>query len=208
MKSDRGVLLVVSGPSGAGKGTLVQEYVRRNPEVFLSVSATTRKPREGEADGVSYFFKSRSEFKKMIERDELIEYAEYCGNFYGTPRRQIEEFLASGRDVILEIEVQGAMKVRSKTPDGVYVFVLPPGMEELRRRIIGRGSETEETLQLRLDRAQKEYAFINQYNYVVVNDTLDEAVQDLDNILKAEKNRIERNKNMIEEVTEHVVSFH
>lgn len=208
MKSDRGVLLVVSGPSGAGKGTLVQEYVRRNPKVFLSVSATTRSPRDGEEDGVSYFFKSRSEFEKMIENDELIEYAEYCGNFYGTPKCHIEQLLAEGRDVILEIEVQGAMKVRSKTPDGVYIFVLPPSMEELRNRIIGRGSETEESLNRRLDRAQKEYAFINQYNYVIVNDTLDEAVQDLDDILKAEKNRIERNKNKIEEVTEHVVSFH
>ncbi|MBC7765196.1 MAG: guanylate kinase [Hyphomonadaceae bacterium] len=203
----RGVLLIVSGPSGAGKGTLVRAYVDSREDVYLSVSATTRSPRAGEVDGTSYHFTSYEQFMDMVNEGQLLEWAEYCGNCYGTPKAAIEQMLAEGKDVILEIDVQGAMKIRSKMPEGVFIFVLPPSMEVLKQRLIGRESESNTSVIARLKRAQTEFLLIDKYNYVLVNDTIEQAISDLDGILRAEKCRIERNKNIIQEVCGDVISF-
>jgi len=183
----KGLLIVVSGPSGAGKGTICAEYCKRHPEVFLSVSATTRSPRPGEQDGVHYFFYSKEEFKGMIENNELLEWAQYCENFYGTPKKYVEQALNEGRDVILEIEVQGALNVQSRFAGGTYVFVLPPDPDVLADRLRGRQTETEEVVQKRLSRAMEELPLMSHYDYVLENDQLEEAVNDLERIVRAEK---------------------
>lgn len=183
----RGLLIVVSGPSGAGKGTICAEYCKRHPEVFLSVSATTRAPRQGEQDGIHYFFYSKEEFKGMIENNELLEWAQYCENFYGTPKKYVEQALEQGRDVILEIEVQGALNVQKQVTGGTYVFVLPPDPDVLADRLRGRNTETEEAVQKRLNRAMEELPLMSHYDYVLENDSLQEAVDDLERIVRAEK---------------------
>ncbi len=183
----KGLLIVVSGPSGAGKGTICTEYCRRHPEVFLSVSATTRSPRPGEQDGVHYFFYSKEEFEGMIQNNELLEWAQYCDNFYGTPKQYVEQALNEGRDVILEIEVQGALNVQKQFTGGTYVFVLPPAPEVLADRLRGRNTETEEVVQKRLTRAMEELPLMSHYDYILENDELDKAVDDLERIVRAEK---------------------
>ncbi|NGQ93809.1 guanylate kinase [Brevibacillus sp. SYP-B805] len=186
MGNDSGLLLVLSGPSGVGKGTVCKALRKRMPELVYSVSATTRQPRAGEVEGVNYFFKTKEEFKKMIEEDALLEWAEYVGNYYGTPRRFVEETLASGRDVILEIEVQGALQVKQKFPQGIFLFLAPPDLTELHNRIVGRGTETEESIRDRMSMAKAEIELMDNYDYVVVNDVIEAACDRIQAIITAE----------------------
>lgn len=181
----KGLLIVVSGFSGAGKGTLMKALVARYDNYALSVSMTTRAPREGEVDGVSYFFVDKDTFEKTIEQDGLIEYARYVDNYYGTPKAWVEEQMAAGKDVILEIEIQGALKVKEKFPDALLMFVMPPSAQELRRRLVGRGTETEEVIDSRMQRALQEAQGIENYDYVVINDKLDDCVEQMHQIITA-----------------------
>ena len=192
-----GLLIVVSGPSGSGKGTVLNQLRGINQRVRFSVSATTRKPREGEVEGVNYFFKTVEEFKRLIEDGELIEWVEYCNNFYGTPRKHIEEATKQGFDVILEIEVEGAVNIKSKYPESVLVFILPPSFEELRSRIVNRGTENNDVIEQRLKRAKEELAYLSHYDYIIVNDELSDAVDRLNSILRSEKMRYSRNLDIL-----------
>ncbi len=192
MGNDNGLLLVLSGPSGVGKGTVCSALRQRMKDIVYSVSVTTRAPRAGEVDGVNYFFRTKQEFERMIEQDELLEWAEYVGNYYGTPRRFVEETLASGRDVILEIEVQGAMQVKRKFPQGIFLFLAPPDLEELKNRIVGRGTENEEAVRKRMEAALAELELMNQYDYVVVNDEVGQACRRIEAIIIAEHLRKDR----------------
>lgn len=194
----KGILIVVSGFSGAGKGTIMRELTSRYENYALSISATTRKPREGEENGREYFFKTTQEFEKMIAKEELIEYARYVDNYYGTPRAYVEEQLARGKDVILEIETQGALKVKEKFPETLLLFVTPPSAEVLKKRLIGRGTETMEVINFRLERARMEVEVMNQYDCLVVNDELDICVDEVHRIIQAEHARSFRNTKMIE----------
>lgn len=188
----RGLLFVISGPSGAGKGTICNAFMEQAENTWLSVSATTRLPRKGEVDGQSYFFLEREEFEDMLKRDEFLEHAEVYGNLYGTPKAHVEKKLAQGMDVILEIDIQGALKVQENTKEGIFIFILPPSMEELKNRIIKRGSETEESLNRRFASAFKEINYISKYNYVVINNTVEEAVSNVKAIVQAEKCHVRR----------------
>ena len=190
----RGVLLVVSGPSGAGKGTICKALLEKHKEIYLSVSATTRAPRKGEVDGVNYYFTTKEEFVKRVEEGDFLEHAEVYGNYYGTPKSSVEKMLEQGKDVILEIDIQGALKVKENCEEGIFIFILPPSMEELKQRIIKRGSETEESLMTRFKSAYKEINYISKYNYAVVNDEVDLAVKKLEAIITAEKCRVDRMK--------------
>ncbi|MGE7271935.1 guanylate kinase [Brevibacillus panacihumi] len=190
--ADRGLLLILSGPAGVGKGTVCKALRERMPDLVYSVSATTRQPRPGEVEGVNYFFKSKEEFRRMIEQDELLEWAEYVGNYYGTPRAFVDSMLASGRDVILEIEVQGALQVKDKFPQGTFLFLAPPDLEELENRIIGRGTESEETIRKRMEVARAEIELMDHYDYVVVNDEIDWACDRIQAIITAEHLKRER----------------
>ena len=181
----KGILIVVSGFSGAGKGTLMKEMVARYDNYALSVSMTTRKPREGEIDGVSYFFVDKDTFEKTIEQDGLIEYARYVENYYGTPKAWVQEQMANGKDVILEIEIQGALKVKEKFPDALLLFVMPPSAKELKKRLVGRGTETEDVIDSRMRRAVQEAEGIEHYDHVVINDKLDECVEQIHAIINA-----------------------
>lgn len=201
----RGLLIVISGPSGAGKGTICKSFMEKNKDVVLSVSATTRSPRKGEVDGVNYHFMTKEQFKDKIEANDFLEYAEVYDNFYGTPKSNVEELLESGKDVILEIDIQGALKVKENTEDGVFVFILPPSMEELKQRIIKRGSETEESLMKRFKSAYKEINFVSKYNYAVVNDEVETAVEKLESIITAEKCRVDRIKHSILDSKEGII---
>ena len=183
---NQGVLAVISGFSGAGKGTLMRALLERYDNYALSISATTRAPREGEVDGREYFFKTREEFEQMIEHDELVEYAQYVGNYYGTPKAYVEEQLARGKDVILEIEIQGALKVRRQFPDALLLFVTPPSAEVLKNRLIGHGTETMDVIEHRLARALEEAKGLEEYDYLVVNDVLEEAVREVHEIIQNE----------------------
>lgn len=185
-----GKLFVFSGPSGAGKGTICKKLLEENKELALSISMTTRAPREGEVEGVSYYFTDKETFKKCIEAGELLEYAEVYGNFYGTPKNAVVEKLEKGIDVILEIDMQGALKVKENYPNGVFVFILPPSMAELRKRLTGRGTETEDAIELRLGETLKELSYIEKYDYCVVNGELDEAVARVKSIVVAEHSKV------------------
>ena len=188
----KGLLLVISGPSGVGKGTVCAEFMKKHPECALSVSATTRAPRPGEEDGVNYFFLSEDEFRNKISNDGFLEHAVFCGNYYGTPKAEVLKKIESGIDVILEIEVQGAMQVRNHYPEGVFIFVTPPSLSELENRLRGRNTESDEVVSQRLIRAKEEFRFIEKYNYALLNDTVENAVERLEAIITAEKSRVPR----------------
>lgn len=188
----QGLLVVISGPSGAGKGTVCDFLRRRNPALAYSVSATTRPPRPGEKDGVNYFFISREEFTARIGRGEFLEWAEVYGNLYGTPRPYVEKMLTAGRDVLLEIDTQGALQVKANCPSGVFIFLLPPSLAELEKRITQRGTETESERLRRLSAARDEIARVRSYNYLVINDEVEQAVTRVEAILTAEHARVER----------------
>ena len=189
----RGLLIILSGPSGVGKGT-IRGYFEKNEDLNLaySTSMTTRKPREGEVDGVDYFFRTKEEFENAIEKGQLLEYAEFVGNYYGTPRAYVEEQMAAGKDVILEIEVQGAVQIKAKFPEAILIFVTPPSVAELERRLRGRGTETEEKIQGRLTRAKEEVEFIPDYDFILVNDELEECIKGAVNLIDAAKSEPER----------------
>ena len=188
----KGVLLIVSGPSGSGKGTIVERLVS-DLGYFVSISATTRAPRPNEIDGVHYFFNTVDSFEKMIENGELLEHARFCDNYYGTPKKYVEEQLASGNNIILEIEVQGALQVKKKYEDAVLIFTMPPTLTELRRRLENRGTEDMETIDKRIKRAEEELEYLPDYDYLVINDTVNEAVKDIDCIVTAERMKCSRN---------------
>ena len=187
MKKEKGLLIVLSGPSGVGKGT-VRKAVFEDEEVdfVYSISATSRRKRDGEIDGVDYFFKTREEFEEMIKNDELLEYTEYVGNYYGTPASYVEKTLAEGKDVLLEIEVEGARQVRKKYPDGLFIFLIPPSLAELENRIKGRGTETEDLIRDRMKVAREELKMMSLYDYVVENDKVENAVKKIKSIVIAE----------------------
>ena len=195
----KGLLVVVSGPSGAGKGTICQALLEKTALAY-SVSATTRQPRAGEVDGESYYFISVEAFEEMIEKDELLEWAKVYDNYYGTPLKKVEEKLAAGEDILLEIDTQGAMKVREKFPEGVYIFILPPSFAELERRIRGRDTETEEVLKKRLAAAIDEIEVGRLYKYVVMNDKVEDAVDAICAVLAAEKRLVTRNEELFDEM--------
>ena len=180
----QGILVVVSGFSGAGKGTLMKELLKRYDNYALSISATTRAPREGETDGKEYFFVTKKQFEKMRDERKLIEYAQYVNNYYGTPKEYVEQKMAEGKDVILEIEIQGALKVKKRFPDALLLFVTPPSAEELRRRLVGRGTETLEVINARLARAAEEASGMEAYDYLLINDDLDRCVEEMHQLIQ------------------------
>ena len=188
----QGLLIVLSGPSGVGKGTVCSALRESAPELVYSVSATTRAPRAGEQEGVNYFYKSREQFQSMIEQDELLEWAEYVGNYYGTPRSFVADTIRGGRDIVLEIEVQGALQVKKRFPQGVFIFLLPPSLEELKNRIVTRGTESEATISSRMAVASEELNLIEHYDYAVVNDRIETACERIRSIITAEHCRRER----------------
>jgi guanylate kinase len=202
MTKKRGQLIVFSGPSGVGKGTILAKYMAGRRDICYSVSATTRTPRPGEVDGTHYFFWTKEKFEEMIAAGQMLEYAQYNGNYYGTPKQFVEDKLNDGVDVVLEIEVQGAAKVRTACPEGLFIFVLPPSFETLRSRLTGRGTEDAATVQKRLDAALGELRQAASYDYVIVNDDLDRAVQDLATVVQADRCSVKFQKNLIEEVLE------
>ena len=198
----QGILAVVSGFSGAGKGTIMKALMAKYDNYALSISATTRKPREGEEHGREYFFLSTEEFEELIANDQLIEHARYVSNYYGTPRSYVEEKMAEGKDVILEIEIQGALKVKEKFPETLLVFVVPPTAEELKKRLIGRGTETMEVIESRMDRAIEEAEEMEAYDYNLVNESVDKAVEDLHNLIQSQHMKASINKARIKKMKE------
>lgn len=189
----RGVLIVLSGPSGVGKGTVRKAlFEEADIDFQYSISMTTRQPREGEVDGEDYFFVTREEFEARIEQGEMLEYAEYVGNYYGTPKSYIDATLAAGKDVLLEIEVQGAVQVKEKMPEGAYIFLTPPDLQALKDRLIGRGTESIEVIESRVNTAKTEIGMMKRYDYAVVNDEVPAAVQRIKDVIKVERLRVER----------------
>ena len=199
---DRGILIVVSGFSGAGKGTIMKELLRKYEQYALSVSATTREPREGEVQGKDYFFKTREAFEQMIAKGELIEYACYVNNYYGTPKAYVEEKLSEGRDVILEIEIQGARKIKSQFPEAVLLFVTTKSAQVLKERLSRRGTETQEIIDQRLERAVQESEGIEEYDYLVVNDDLEICVEEIHSIIESEHRRLQYHMELVKKVRE------
>ena len=199
----KGLLLVISAPSGGGKGTILKELFAQEENLRLSVSATTRQPRPGEENGKQYFFLSREEFETKIQTGQMLEYAEYVGNYYGTPREPVERWMDQGRDVVLEIEVKGGAQVKKLVPECVSIFILPPSMQVLEKRLRGRGTEEEAAIQQRLAKAREEIPHAKEYDYVVFNDRLEDAVSDLRAIIHGEKLKFSRNTDSIERVLEH-----
>ncbi len=193
----KGILIVVSGFSGAGKGTLMKQLVRTYDNYALSVSMTTRSPRAGEEEGKEYFFVSKEAFEEKISQEGLIEYASYCDNYYGTPRDYVEKQLEKGKDVILEIEIQGALKVKEKFPTALLLFVMPPGAAELKKRLVGRGTESPEVIQKRLKRATEEAEGIEKYDFIVINDKLEECVEEMHSLILAAHSTPNRNEEFI-----------
>ena len=198
--SDKGLLVVLSGPSGAGKDTVLNNLLAKNKNIRISTSATTRSPREGEVDGEDYYFISNEEFVQLISKDGMLEYAEYCGNYYGTPYDQVESWLCKGRDVVLEIEVNGGAQVMKRCPDAVSIFIIPPSLKELEMRLKNRATEPDKIIEKRLNIAREEINAAKDYNYIVVNDTVEQCATDICNIIVSEKMKSYRKINIIEEV--------
>jgi guanylate kinase len=206
--NEQGILIVLSGFSGTGKGTVMNRLLEKYPEEYaLSISATTRKPREGEKDGVSYFFRSREEFEAMIEKEELLEYAEYVGNYYGTPRDYVEKQLEAGKNVFLEIEMLGALKIKNKFPDTLLLFLVPPSIQTLYERLSGRGTETDQVIYDRIARAKEECKVIPEYDYVIVNDELEACVEQVHQTVSTVKCQTERNNSFIKELEKELDVF-
>ncbi len=193
----QGQLIVVSGPSGAGKDTIVGKLIENNSNIWLSVSATSRKPRAGEEEGINYFFLEKEEFEQKIQENYFLEYAEYAGNYYGTPKEKIIEKIEKGIDVVLVIEIQGAKKIKDLVPEAIFIFIMPPSEKELLKRLKNRKTEAKEKIIERFNIAYKEMNEVTKYNYVVVNDELEEAVAKVDSIIKAEKCRVDRIEEML-----------
>jgi guanylate kinase len=191
-EKEKGNLVVISGPSGTGKGTIIKEVMNKNKNIWYSVSATSRSKRPGEEEGINYYYMSVSDFKSKIEDNYFLEYTEYNGNYYGTPKKNIGDNLNSGKDVILEIEINGALNIKEMIPDAIFVFILPPSLEELKNRLEGRGTETKDKIFDRFKAAYREINEVTKYNYVVVNDNLNEAIEKVDAIFKAERCRVDR----------------
>ena len=194
--SKKGLLVIISGPSGAGKGTIVSELIK-DKSYALSTSVTTREAREGEIEGVHYFFRDTKEFKKMIDKNELLEYAQFCENYYGTPMFYVEKKLEEGKNVILEIEVQGALQVKERYKDAILIFLTPPNINELRNRLEKRSTETTEKINMRMKRAKEEIKLINKYDYIVINNIVEEATKDINNIVTSEKMSAKRHSDLI-----------
>lgn len=202
MKDESGILFILSGPSGVGKGTVRQRLFEDQTDLQYSISMTTRNMRPGEQEGVDYFYRSKEEFEKMIEDNQFIEYAKYVSNYYGTPKQYVEETLAKGKDVFLEIEVQGALQVKENFPQGVFIFLFPPSLDELKNRIVGRGTETEELVINRLKEARKEIEMMHAYDYVVVNDDVNKAVERVKSIIASEHLKRERVEKQYKKILE------
>ncbi|MDR3592387.1 MAG: guanylate kinase [Negativicutes bacterium] len=199
----QGILVVLSGPSGTGKGTICKELMQQCPNLNYSISATTRSPRTGETDGINYWFTAPEDFQSMVKNDEMLEWAEVYGNYYGTPRRWVTQMLHSGKDVVLEIDTQGALQVKAKFPQGVFVYIVPPSIRELAARITKRGTDSPEVIEKRLNAAYEELSFAYKYNYVVVNDQVALATAKIAAIITAEKCRVERNNDLIKMICEY-----
>lgn len=190
----KGFLLVISGPSGVGKGTVLHDLMNTQKNLVYSVSATTREKRDGEIEGVSYFYKSHEEFKQMIDADQFLEYAHVHNNYYGTPKEFVENEINDGKIVVLEIDVQGAVNVKKNTDNAVFIFLAPPSLSELKNRIVGRGTETENDINLRMKNARKELEYIQNYDYLVINDHINTAINSVNEIINAEKHKVFREK--------------
>lgn len=199
-KKDEGILLVVSGPSGAGKGTICNAIREKFPDLQYSVSMTTRDPRKGEVEGESYFFRTNEQFEKLIEEDAFLEYAKVYDHYYGTPKKRALDMISDGKSVLLEIDIQGAMQVKKRYPKGVFIYIVPPSLEILSDRLYGRGTDSEETIQKRLAQITNELAMAHQYDYIIVNDKLEDAVRKTSSILEAERCKLCRNEGQIETI--------
>lgn len=197
MSKSRGVLVVFSGPSGSGKGTLLKEAVKKSDDLALSVSVTTRAPRQGEVDGVDYIFYTQEQFRDLIEKDGFLEWACFCENYYGTPKSEIEKLLSDGKNVVLEIEVQGAMKIRESCPEAVLIFNLPPSMEALENRLVGRNTDAKDVIKKRLETAVWEIEQAEKYDYVLINDEIEKAAETFISIIEGEKCSIKRNRELL-----------
>lgn len=205
--SKKGILIVISGFSGSGKGTIVREMMEKYDNYALSISMTTRVPRQGERDGVEYFFVTKETFERTIQEDGLIEYADYCGNYYGTPRAYVEEQLNAGKDVILEIEIQGALKVKKRFPECLLLFVTPPSAAELKRRLTGRGTESPEVIEQRLSRAYEESEGVEAYDYIVINDVLESSVEEVHSLVEAARRAPVRREAFIQQIRKELKEF-
>lgn len=205
--ADRGILVVVSGFSGAGKGTLMKRLMEKYDNYALSVSATTRDPRPGEEHGREYFFHTKKEFEELILEDALIEYAQYVDNYYGTPKAYVEKQLNIGKDVILEIEIQGALKVKKKMPNTLLLFVTPPNAEELKHRLVNRGTESMDVIESRLSRASEEAKGMSEYDYILINDVIEECVDNMHSIIQSQHDAVKNRQEFIKEITEEIAVF-
>lgn len=205
--ADRGILVVVSGFSGAGKGTLMKRLMEKYDNYALSVSATTRDPRPGEEHGREYFFHTKKEFEELILEDALVEYAQYVDNYYGTPKAYVEKQLNMGKDVILEIEIQGALKVKKKMPNTLLLFVTPPNAEELKRRLINRGTESLEVIESRLSRASEEAKGMSEYDYILINDVIEDCVDHMHSIIQSQHDAVRNRQEFIKEITDEIAVF-
>lgn len=203
----KGLLLVISAPSGGGKGTILRQLFAQEENLVMSVSATTRQPREGEQDGREYYFLTKEAFLEKAEAGQMLEFAQFVGNYYGTPRKPVEDWMDQGRDVVLEIEVQGGARVKELMPESVSIFIMPPSMEVLAKRLRGRGTEDEETVLRRLATAKEEIPQAAQYDYVVVNDRLEDAVEEIRAIIRAEKCKTGRNSQQLERMIQDAETF-
>lgn len=207
MMAERGILVVVSGFSGAGKGTLMKRLMEKYDNYALSVSATTRTPRPGEEHGREYFFHTKQEFEELILQDALIEYAQYVDNYYGTPKTYVEKQLSAGKDVILEIEIQGALKVKEKLPDTLLLFVTPPSAEELKHRLVNRGTESMEVIESRLRRAAQEAKAMPEYDYILINDQIEECVDTMHSVIQSQHDTVRNRSAFITKITEEIAVF-